>query len=128
MNPMKSLLKEYRFKEALLLPFDALLESKQYYTQAAKLEGQNSFAESLQKQICELLMECIPEDKVREKLPYAWLTPKRTMDFFASVIADAVLSWIASGMDAPKEEFVEVFLNLCYNSVADLVHKLELTP
>lgn len=125
-QPMKPLLKEYRFTEALNLPFDALLESREYYTQAAKLEGQNSFEDTLRAQISALILECIPEQKIQAKLPYAWLSPRRTADYFAAVISDAVMSWILSGMNAPKDEFIDVFMNLCFHSVADLVSHLEM--
>jgi hypothetical protein len=75
-------------------------------------------------QISALILECLPEEKIRAKLPYSWLTPRRTADYFASVITDAVLNWIRAGMDAPKEEFIDVFLNLCFHSIAELVTTL----
>ena len=123
-SPMKPLLKEYKFQEALNLPFDALLSNREYYNQASKLEGQNSFEDALRIQISALILECLPEEKIRAKLPYSWLTPRRTADYFASVITDAVLNWIRAGMDAPKEEFIDVFLNLCFHSIAELVTTL----
>ncbi|MCR5639904.1 MAG: TetR/AcrR family transcriptional regulator C-terminal domain-containing protein [Lachnospiraceae bacterium] len=123
--PMKPLLEAGQYWEALQKPMDALLSSKAYYLQAARLEGQNSFSSSLQAQVSELILSCIPEQKMQEKLPYAWLTPKRAADFFAASITQGVLGWIYTGMEVPKEEVIDVFMKLCSHSIEDLIHIVE---
>ena len=127
LETMRPLLLEHKFTEALYLPMDALLASKAYYIRAAKLEGQNSFEESLRGQVSELILECIPPQKLQAKLPYAWLTPRRAADYFAAIISDAAMGWILSGMEAPKEEFADVFLHLCFHSIVELIGELHIS-
>ena len=127
LEPMRPLLLKHQFADALYLPMEALIDSKAYYMRAARLEGQNSFEESLRSQISNLILECIPPEKLQSKLPYAWLTPQRTADYFAAVISDAVMCWILSGMEAPKEEFADVFLHLCFHSIAELIGDLHIS-
>jgi probable dihydroxyacetone kinase regulator len=120
-SPMKPLLKEYKFQEALNLPFDALLSNREYYNQASKLEGQNSFDSIMRLSLRDMLMHFLNIKKLSETVPYEWMSVELLAEFYSESLAYLMITWIKSGMKVPKEELADGVIFVMSNAPISVV-------
>lgn len=124
LEPMKPLIKNGMVKQALILLFTSMQKEKGFYMKAARLEGQNSFADIVKKCISEVLLEIFSDHMSGKRLPYAWLTPELIAQYHAQSLCFLVLHWIWTGMNLSPEELADSYNYMISHSIEDILKDL----
>lgn len=124
-EPMIPLIEGGMIKEGVTLALSTILNDREFYLKAVRLEGQNSFAEILHQIVHELILPYVGEEIIAKKLPYAWLTPDMVADFFAAILCYAVIAWVSGGMKEPIDEIVDTFLYAAGHSVIEMLTQMD---
>ncbi|MBQ2088980.1 MAG: TetR/AcrR family transcriptional regulator C-terminal domain-containing protein [Lachnospiraceae bacterium] len=111
-NPALPLIDNGLVKEGLTFIFTAMEKEKTFYTRAAKIEGQNSFAEMIYICAKEMILSHMNVEEVQAKGKYSWVTPDLVAEYYAKSLCVVVMRWVESGMKVPANEFVDVFMSL----------------
>ena len=83
LEPIGILIENRMVTEAFVLLFSSIEKDRDFYMQAVKLEGQNSFEAIAKGCVKEILLEII-EKSAKNKIPkFHWLTPERIADYYA---------------------------------------------
>ena len=91
------------------------------------MEGQNSFAEIVEKSIGRLLLAIITEHTGGRKGEHAWMTPEYIARYYARAMTFVVLEWIEAGMAMPPEEVATMYEYIATRSLRDIVLELQQT-
>ena len=119
-EPMRPLLESGRSDQALFFVFSGILEEKEFYLRARRLEGQNSFESILCSCIQEALTEVLRRNPSVEGLPE--VLPMSLLSlYFAKAMGFMILSWIDGGMKSPPEDMAEIYRYLINHSVEDIL-------
>ncbi|MBQ1548312.1 MAG: TetR/AcrR family transcriptional regulator C-terminal domain-containing protein [Lachnospiraceae bacterium] len=110
--PMRVALSQNDFKGGFVNALNKIESEREFYQNAVKLEGQNSFKETFEAAVSRLLVEFMDEQPFSGALQYKWMQKKMIGDMYGGFIAGIVIEWIRLGMKAPKEELAEVTLIL----------------
>ena len=125
MEPAMPLFDNGMLREGLTFMLTAMEREKSFYCKAARLEGQNSFPEVLKKKVAHTVLKYFDMGKLKEQMPYAWLTPELIADFYAQAICHVAIEWAKGGMAIPIAELVEVYLLLIQRSIIDLLEDMQ---
>lgn len=123
--PVKLLLDNSMFQEAIFLIFTNILKEKEFYCRLSGMEGQNSFATIVKNSIRQMILEFITEKIGKKRFKNAWLTPQRLADYYSQSMSFVVLEWIASGMPIPPAEVSEIYHYIMTRSMEDILQELE---
>ena len=110
--PMRESLAGGSFKEGFVNTLKKIESERTFYENAVKLEGQNSFKETLVAAISRLIVEFTDDEPFSDAFKYKWMQKKTIGDMYGGFIAGIIIEWIRLGMKAPKEELAEVTLIL----------------
>ena len=124
-EPMNPLIDRGKLSEAVEGALKVMSDQKEFYDRAVRLTGQNSFREIMTDHVADMILARLPENALREKIYYQWLTPRRVAYFFAGQIVYAVMEWLEDGMKVPPQELVGSFMYFCSHSVIDMVEMVE---
>ena len=122
--PMDEKIKKGDIRGGAILALSSIKNNPEFYKRAARLEGQNSFKEILNQQLSGMIMGYIDEEALKKNLPHDWLTPERTVGFFAQSLVFAINEWIESGMSVSEDEIVDIFITYSFHSIVDLLSKV----
>lgn len=103
-EPIIPLMKGGFIREGITLIFSNVEKEREFYTHAAKLEGQNSFSSIVQKLIEELLLHYIVSKTGKDAHFREWMTPELLAEYYARSIRFITVKWILSGMMIPPAE------------------------
>lgn len=121
LEPIGPLIANQMVNEAFVLLFSSIEKDKEFYMQAVKLEGQNSFESIARSCVKEILLEII-ERSAANKIPkFKWLTPERIAEYYAQSMCSIVISWIKSGMAVSPKELAEIYDYVVKNSIDDVL-------
>ena len=125
LEPVRILLKNSMYREALILIFSNVKKDSAFYQRAYKIEGQNSFEEITENCIYELLLELFSErrsGKPHSKFP--WLTVETMARYYARSMNYVVMEWIRSGMAVAPEEVADIYEYIMSHSLWDTLDEL----
>ncbi len=122
--PVRILIENRMFREAIQLIFSGLLRDREFYAAASRIEGQNSFEDIVRDCIYELLLSLFTDHARRVHPKYAWLTPAYMAQYYAQSMTFVVLSWIREGMPLGPEEMGEIYEHMATRSMADVLEEL----
>lgn len=125
LEPIRPLIANAMIHEALVLLFTNIEKEKEFYMQAIKLEGQNSFHSIAQKSVTELLLEYFQMQGADSKVKYKWLTAERIAEYYAQSMCYVVISWIEGGMTITPRELAEIYDYIITRSMDDILQDLE---
>ncbi len=121
LEPIGILIENRMVTEAFVLLFSSIEKDRDFYMQAVKLEGQNSFESIAKSCVREILLEII-EKSAKNKIPkFRWLTPERIADYYAQSMCSIVISWIKSGMTVSPKELAEIYEYVMKTSIDDVL-------
>lgn len=121
LEPIGILIENRMVTEAFVLLFSSIEKDRDFYMQAVKLEGQNSFEAIAKGCVKEILLEII-EKSAKNKIPkFHWLTPERIADYYAQSMCSIVISWIKSGMTVSPKELAEIYKYVMKTSIDDVL-------
>lgn len=120
-TPCRDDIIEGNYKEAITGMLERMRAEKDFYESCARLEGQNSFSQTLSDAIRDMMLSFVDEAELTEKLWYKWLTPRLVADFFAKAITDSIVTWIRGGMQIAEDEIWECFAYLANHSILEML-------
>ena len=102
LEPVGPLIENQMINEALLLLFMNIEKDREFYIQAVRLEGQNSFESIARSCVKGVLLDIMGQGSQISKFP--WLTPERIAEYYAQSMCSVVIVWIESKMAVSAKE------------------------
>lgn len=124
LEPIEPLLENGLVNEGFLLLFTKIENEKEFYTQASKLEGQNSFGEIAQACVERVLVKVFQKSAEGKKMKYIWLTPEWIAQYYAQSMCYVVITWIQSGMTISAKELTEIYHYIITRSMEDILKEM----
>ena len=125
MEPVEPLLNNGMLKEGVTFVLTAIEREKEFYMKAVQLEGQNSFTEVLKSCVANILIGHLAMDRLKEKVPYQWITPELIADYYAQQLCYVTVVWIKGGMSEPLMELVEIYSQIINLSIIEVIQHLQ---
>ncbi|MEY8423613.1 TetR/AcrR family transcriptional regulator C-terminal domain-containing protein [Lachnospiraceae bacterium 38-14] len=119
--PIQPLVENRMIKEALTLLFTNIEKERDFYRQAVKLEGQNSFESIAEQSVTGVLLDIILKSPGGGAAKFSWLTPERIATYYAKDMCYVVISWIKSGFVISSKELVEIYQYIMRRSMDDVL-------
>ncbi len=123
-NPVRILLQNHMHREAMMFMFTAMQKNKEFYTHVARTSGQNSFENTMQKLISEMIEEIFVSEGAAGQKKYSWLSAGWAADYYAMSLTYVLMSWIGKDMSVPPEEMVDLYEYVGAHSLLDLPRDL----
>ena len=121
LQPLQPLVENRMIKEALLLLFANIEKEKEFYRQAVKLEGQNSFEDIAEESVKGILLKIMENSPAGQRQKFEWLTPERIASYYARDMCYVVISWIKSDFVISGKELVEIYQYIMRRSMDDVL-------
>lgn len=121
LEPIGPLIENQMVNEAFILLFSSIEKEREFYMQAVKLEGQNSFESIARNCVKEILLEIIHKSAPKKIPKFKWLTPERIAEYYAQSMCFIVNSWIRSGLTVSPKELAEIYDYMVKNSINDVL-------
>lgn len=112
LEPIRPLILAGMVDEGLVLMFTTIEKEKEFYSRAARLEGQNSFEGIVKRCILQTLSEALKAEHPRQhskRGKYPWLNAKNVAEFYAQSMCFVVIDWIKGGMSITPREITDVY-------------------
>lgn len=125
LEPIGPLIENQMMNEALLLLFMNIEKDREFYIQAVRLEGQNSFESIARGCVKGILLEIMEQSAGRNHIhKFPWLTPERIAEYYAQSMCSVVIVWIESKMAVSAKELVEIYDYMMKHSIAEILFGL----
>lgn len=124
-TPIIPLVKGGFIRESLVLIFTNIEKEKEFYTHAAKLEGQNSFSSIAQKLIEERLHEYIVSKSGEDAHFRQWMTPDTLAEYYARSIRFITVKWILTGMIIPPTELATLCETVFESNLDEIISEMK---
>ncbi len=124
LEPVRILLNNAMYREALILIFSNLKKEKDFYTRVAKMEGQNSFREIAKNSIYKLLYSIFEQSSGKSTPKYPWMTPSYLASYYAESMTFVVENWINQGMPLEPEEMATLYEYIGTRSMMDVIKEI----
>lgn len=124
LEPVRILLTNGMYREALILIFSNLQKEKDFYTHVSKIEGQNSFREIVKHSIYRLLYEIFEQAAGGRVQEHAWMAPEYLANYYGESMTFVVVYWIRQGMPSTPEEMATIYEYIGTRSMADVLQEL----
>ena len=121
MEPAQLLFDNGFWSESVVLILKNIYKDKEFYTNAGKLDGQNSFEEICNKAICRGISSFIAGS--RDSSSNVWLHRDKLALFYANALTFQILSWIRSGYAGSTEDVAAAFDFVCSHSPKDIMNE-----
>lgn len=119
--PIKPLLVNDMITEGLTLLFNNIKNEKEFYQNAIRIEGQNSFESVAREQVTKLLIQVIEEHYNGSHYRYKWLSPETIAEYYAQSMCYVAISWIERDMMVTPKELAEIYGYLTKTSMLDVL-------
>ena len=120
-SPIKPLLINDMIIEGLTLLFSAIKNEKEFYKQAVKIEGQNSFETIAREQVARLLKEVMIEKHGEMHTTYAWLSQDVIATYYAQSMVYIAIEWIKTDFLIQPKELSEIYEYISTHSMMDIM-------
>ena len=121
-DPVKILLSNLMYRQALILIFTNLRRDREFYMKVGKITGQNSFAEIVEECAEKLILDLLRERGIDEDLKISpQMTPEYISRYYANSMCYIMLDWIRNGMQTPPEDMADIYMHLGTHSIQDLL-------
>lgn len=124
LEPVRILLTNGMYREALILIFSNLQKDKEFYTHVSKIEGQNSFREIVKHSIYGLLHEIFSQAAGDKEPEHLWMAPEYLADYYSESMTFVVVYWIQKGMPGSPEDMATVYEYIGTRSMVDILREL----
>lgn len=122
-NPVKILLSNLMYRQALILIFTNLRRDRDFYMRIEKIEGQNSFSQIVVECAEKLILDLLRERGIDEDLKISpQMTPEYISRYYANSMCYILLDWIRNGMTESPEEMATIYAHLGSHSIIDLLN------
>ena len=122
LDPVRILVSNHMYRETLVLIFSNLMRDKEFYMRAAKIEGQNSFADIVNECAFRMVMDLFRERGTSTvHSSHQWLTIENLAKYYANSMSYIILEWIRTGMSVPPEEMATIYEYIGTRSMWDML-------
>ena len=118
--PIKPLLVNDMVIEGLTLLFSNIKKERDFYSQAIRIEGQNSFESIAVQEVKKLLLEVTEELFGRNHYRYVWLSRDVIAEYYAQSMCYVAITWIKQDYMIEPRELSEVYDYLTKHSMVDI--------
>lgn len=126
LEPVGILMNNRMYREAVILIFSNMKKDQEFYTHAARIEGQNSFEEIGRNATRDFLKGLFTKLGIKKKNPkHPWLTPDIIADYYSQSMMFIVMKWINTGMKVSPEEMEQVYEFMVTRSMWDTIEELQ---
>ena len=122
--PIKPLLINDMLIEGLTLLFSAIKNEQDFYKQAIKIEGQNSFESIAREQVSKLLYQVMTEKHTTLHSRYDWLSTKVIATYYAQAMVCMAIEWIKTDFIISPKKLSEIFEYISTHSMMDIIRDL----
>ncbi len=121
-DPVKILLSNLMYRQALILIFTNLRRDREFYMKVGKITGQNSFAEIVEECAGRLILELLQEyGTAGSGRIHPMMTPEYISRYYGNSMCYIMLDWIRNGMQTPPEDMADIYMHLGTHSIQDLL-------
>lgn len=121
LKPVKPLLVNDMITEGLTLLFSNIKNEKEFYQNAVRIEGQNSFESVARQEVTELLLEVIDEKHKGSHYRYKWLSRENIAAYYAQSMCYVAISWIKGSFMVTPRELAEIYGYLTKSSMLEVL-------
>lgn len=121
---IKPLLINDMITEGLTLLFNNIKNDKEFYLNAVKIEGQNSFGYISRQLVSKMLLEVIEEKHTAPHKRYKWLSPRVIAEYYAQSMCYVAETWIKSEFMISPAELSEIYDYMTKRSMLDVIQDL----
>ena len=121
LEPIQPLLENRMINEALVLLFTNIEKEREFYMQAVRLEGQNSFESIARNSVKRIFLELAKQRTAEVMQKFDWLTPERIAEYYAQSMCSVVITWIRSGMAVSAKELAEIYDYMMTHSLEEVL-------
>ena len=123
--PIKPLLANDMIVEGVTLLMSNMNNEIDFYKNAVRIEGQNSFESVARQEVAKLLLEIMEERSGEaQHYKYRWLTREIVAEYYAQSITYVATSWIKQDYMITPKEISEIYDFLTHNNVIDVLKSL----
>lgn len=122
--PIKPLLVNDMIIEGLTLLFSAIKNEKDFYKQAIKIEGQNSFESIAREQVADLLYQVMSEKHTTLHTKYNWLSTKVIATYYAQAMVCIAIEWVKTDFLIAPKNLSEIYEYISTHSMMDIINDL----
>lgn len=125
-TPVKPLFNGGFFQEGMTLIFSNMIRDKDFYTHAAKLDGQNTFSSIVQALIERMILEYINE-KLGPNVRYhdhEWMGPDMIAEYYARSIRFIIIRWARNNMSIPPREMALVCEGVFESNLEEIMKEM----
>lgn len=119
--PIKPLLVNEMIIEGLTLLFSNMLRDREFYENAVKIDGQNSFESIARQEVTKLLIEVITEKNGGGHYKYIWLSRETVAEYYAQSMCYVAISWVKRNFMVTPKELAEIYDYITKNSMLDVL-------
>ena len=125
LDPVRILIANKMFKEAIVLIFSNMKKEKDFYMHVVNMQGQNSFSEIVESAIRQLLLSLLDEQGTKKKqFAHKWMEPEYLARYYAQAMTYVVVNWIKSGMEMEPEEVATIYEYIASRSLWDIIEEM----
>ena len=123
--PIKPLLANEMIVEGVTLLMSNIKNDIEFYSNAVRIEGQNSFESISRQEVTKLLLEIIDErNEEPNHYKFKWLTREIVAEYYAQSLTYMAISWIKRDYIVTPKELSEIYDFLSHNNVIDVLKSL----
>lgn len=121
LRPVRPLLLNHMLTEGLTLLFSNLKNDREFYVNAVRIEGQNSFESIAQHEVTKLLLDVMDELYDGRHYRYVWLSRDIVAEYYAQSMCYVAITWIKRDFMIEPKELSEIYEYLTRNSMMDVL-------
>lgn len=121
MQPIKPLLVNNMIGEGLTLLFSNIKNEREFYSNAIKIEGQNSFESIARAEVTKLLLEVIEQIYGGNHHRYVWLSRDIVAEYYAQSMCYVAITWIKRDYMIEPRELSEIYQYLTRSTMLDVL-------
>lgn len=124
LEPVRPLLINDMIAEAYTLIFSNLKNESEFYKNAVKIEGQNSFESIAVNQVAIALEDAMNFLYPEKHFRYSWVTRDMVARYYAKNMCYVVITWIQRGFEVSPKELSEIYQYMSNHSMIDIFSEL----
>ena len=126
-EPVKVLLVNRMYREAVVLIFRTMKQDEEFFRRAARTEKPVPFEEIAYSCIYDLIYDHLKKAGVT-RIEHPWLTVRMISELYARIICYIAMEWIRTGMQVSPEEIGLLFEYIGTKPLWDILAAIERDP
>lgn len=119
--PIKPLLVNDMVAEGLTLLFSNVKNEREFYENAVRIDGQNSFESIVRQEVTRLLLEVIDERFGGSHHRYIWLSREVIAGYYAQSMCYVAIEWIKRDFMIAPRELSEIYEYLTKSTMLEVL-------